>query len=606
MRRKARKVISIICAALMFSLFAGAVYAQPVLEYLRGSSIEITDQLNLVSNVYFNSAAADFAVENYYEYIPGEDLIPMVCYGNDIHVAASAARVYRLESEAGNTVCGIVNGGFFTLSSGIPLGPVIKEGIVRKSGYSESVIAFDERGDVRFTDLQLNIRLSFPEKGTSWDKLGFNELLSHENGLCLYSDDFGDTNGAPFETYNVVIGVTSGSAVLGGVIEGFVESSGYCPGKAELEDGKYMLGICAATPYTSVLSELQSLAPTERILIEFIADPELENTKNALGFNKWLVKDGAIEERLEKSPRAPRTAAGIRADGSFVLYTVDGRQKNYSMGFSLAELAERMLDLECVQAVNLDGGASTQLFATLPGYDSQIQINRDSTENGIRSSGNYIVFKNDAIGTGEPSKLYLYPYGEYLLSGASLQLELKAVDGAYKTCEIPGRISYSIGEGVRASIDETGLFKAGSETGQAVVNVRAGYASGSVTINIVSDPDEITAYLGESSEPEQLAAIGESYALSAEALYRMQELKSDAGCYSWSVEGEIGSIDEDGIFTAEGANGAQGSIICTAGNASASIQVELVRTTPTQLLQPWILEIVDAAAQPEAEGQIGQ
>ncbi|NMA94352.1 MAG: phosphodiester glycosidase family protein, partial [Clostridiales bacterium] len=324
------------------------------------------------------------------------------------------------------------------------------------------------------------------------------------------------------------------------------------------------------------------------------------------------VKDGIIEDGLEKSSRAPRTAAGIKEDGSFVLYTVDGRQKNYSMGFSMAELAERMLDLGCVQAVNLDGGASTQLFATLPGSEAQTQINRDSQAKGIRSSGNYIVFKNDAEGSGEASRLYLYPYGEYLLSGASLQLEAKAVDDVYKPCEVPDGVHYSLGDGVQGSIDADGLFRAGGEAGQAVVSARAGNASGSVFINVVSNPDEIIAYLGESSQGDQLVAIGQSYQLSAKAFWRMQELKSEAACYSWSVEGDIGSIDEEsGLFTAEGANGAFGTITCRAGDASSSIQLELVRTTPTQLLQPWILEIVDAAAkidaaeQPDAEVQIG-
>ena len=598
-RRKTRNFIAVICAALMIS-HCTAAYALPPLEHLREGSIEITDQLNLVSNVYYNSVASDFVVENYYEYTPGEGVTPMVCYGSDIHVAASAARVYRLESEAGNTVCGIVNGGFFTLASGIPIGPIIKEGTVRKGGYNESVIAFDEQGNVSFVDPQLNVRLSFPERGMSWNKVNFNELVSRQNGICLYSDDFGDTNGASLETYNLVIGVVSGSAKIGGVIEGFVEDKGYCSGKAELADGKYMISVCANTPYALLLEQLSiGLAPDERVLIEFIANPELENTKNALGFNKWLVRDGAIEEGLEKSPRAPRTAAGIREDGSFVLYTVDGRQKDYSIGFSMAELAERMLEMGCVQAVNLDGGASTQLFATLPGNDSQIQINRDSQEKGIRSSGNYIVFKNDAEGSGKASRLYLYPYGEYLLSGASLQLETKAVDDAYKPCAVPKGLRYSLVEGLQGSVDATsGLFRAGSEAGISVVSARAGNASGSVSINVISNPDKIIAYMGENPQAEQIAAIGESYELSARAFYRMQELKSDAGCYSWSVEGEIGSIDEEsGRFTAEGTNGTVGTIICRSGDASASIQVELVRTTPTQLLQPWILEIVDAAQQ---------
>jgi len=57
--------------------------------------------------------------------------------------------------------------------------------------------------------------------------------------------------------------------------------------------------------------------------------------------------------------RAPRTAIGITADHRLFLVTVDGRQPHHSIGMTLWELAQFMVQLGCQEAVNLDGGGST-------------------------------------------------------------------------------------------------------------------------------------------------------------------------------------------------------------------------------------------------------
>jgi exopolysaccharide biosynthesis protein len=59
--------------------------------------------------------------------------------------------------------------------------------------------------------------------------------------------------------------------------------------------------------------------------------------------------------------RHPRTAIGWRADGHLVLVTVDGRQPQKSVGMTIEELAKLMIELGCVEAMNLDGGGSTTM-----------------------------------------------------------------------------------------------------------------------------------------------------------------------------------------------------------------------------------------------------
>lgn len=59
--------------------------------------------------------------------------------------------------------------------------------------------------------------------------------------------------------------------------------------------------------------------------------------------------------------RHPRTLAGVRADGSLLLVTIDGRRPGWSAGATLHEAARVMRSLGAREALNLDGGGSTAM-----------------------------------------------------------------------------------------------------------------------------------------------------------------------------------------------------------------------------------------------------
>ena len=58
--------------------------------------------------------------------------------------------------------------------------------------------------------------------------------------------------------------------------------------------------------------------------------------------------------------RHPRTAVGVRPDGTVLLVVADGRNAS-AAGLSMLELQQLMLVLGCRDAVNLDGGGSTAM-----------------------------------------------------------------------------------------------------------------------------------------------------------------------------------------------------------------------------------------------------
>lgn len=89
-----------------------------------------------------------------------------------------------------------------------------------------------------------------------------------------------------------------------------------------------------------------------------------------IGGAPTLVKNGQVNVTYDQEimwgsgvgydNRDPRTAVGYTADNRVIMIVADGRQIN-SEGVGLPELAQIMIYLGCVEAMNLDGGGSTQM-----------------------------------------------------------------------------------------------------------------------------------------------------------------------------------------------------------------------------------------------------
>ena len=91
--------------------------------------------------------------------------------------------------------------------------------------------------------------------------------------------------------------------------------------------------------------------------------------------------------------RHNRTALGIKADGTVLLVTVDGRTRE-SEGMTIPELTSLMIQLQCTDAINLDGGGSTTMY--VDGYAHDGIVNHPSDNglfdyNGERTVSNCIL-----------------------------------------------------------------------------------------------------------------------------------------------------------------------------------------------------------------------
>ncbi len=88
-----------------------------------------------------------------------------------------------------------------------------------------------------------------------------------------------------------------------------------------------------------------------------------ENISEALGGNHFTTRNGKVaapsaSEYQEGAERHPRTGVGIKADGTVLMVTVDGRRRA-SVGVNLKEMGQLFRSLGAKHAFNLDGGGST-------------------------------------------------------------------------------------------------------------------------------------------------------------------------------------------------------------------------------------------------------
>ncbi|MFI5385298.1 MAG: phosphodiester glycosidase family protein [Fimbriimonadales bacterium] len=119
----------------------------------------------------------------------------------------------------------------------------------------------------------------------------------------------------------------------------------------------------------SKVSAVTTLRPNDKIVFKFQSDGiDWRKVDQLVSGGPFLIKEGIIASDAEAekfkdeltNKRHPRTAVGRTANGDFWFVAVDGRQP-MSDGATIRELAEIMFKLGCRDAINLDGGGSTDM-----------------------------------------------------------------------------------------------------------------------------------------------------------------------------------------------------------------------------------------------------
>ena len=333
----AKRAAAVLLAA---ALALPTAYASAGTRWLT-SSQTLTDGLTYVNTITQHSSAG--RVESYsFQLSPDSDVYPiMVQSSGTAYGAATINKAISYAESMGYNVIGGINSDFFG-NGGVPLGISIEDGIYKSSPEGNNAVA-TVNGQVSLSvSPQVYITLTNQRDNSTVELTHFNKWRNSSGGLYLYNEDFStistQTNaaGGRMVRFKVVdngksTDLTVNSTLTLEVVDVF-ETSDAVP----IGEDNYILTAAYESGFYEVFA---SYHVGDRVtLTTSCSDSVLSNAQWASGAGDIIVRNGAITDSSQwvygKDGRNPRTALGVKADGTLVLYEVDGRQSGYSGGLS--------------------------------------------------------------------------------------------------------------------------------------------------------------------------------------------------------------------------------------------------------------------------------
>lgn len=539
-------------------------------EQVDGCSAVLADGLTLTEGQYWTGK--DLCTEHYLTLEPGSAAKPAVVSSRSLWARQSLQSAAATQSERILAGC---NGGFFTVATGEPVGLVISGGAVRADDGALEAVGFLPDGSTLFGRPEICISLT---DGTQQAEISALNRSSGA-GLRLYTADCAEKITPAAESFRVLCDI-DGELRPGGSARLTVSEISESAEPVLLSDGRALLVLDRERDGAEQsLPEL--LQPGAELTLEITCAPGWEQVDSAVGILYPLLRAGEIVSGLE-TYAAPRTAVGVKADGTLVLYTVDGRQSGYSAGTGLLGVARRLRELGCVTAGALDGGGSTVMAAQMPGDDFLSTVNRPS-EN--RSVVNYIFVGTEQAPTGTAARLTLYPLHINAVTGAEIPLTVKAADRGGCAAPVPQNVSYTVSDGLGEV--RGGVFHAAG-SGRGTIRVSApGVESAEIPVLVSDSPDTLELY-GEKYGKHTTSLTlepGQEVDLTVRASHNHVALTGDDGCYTWTLDAAAGTVDETGHLVPADVSGS-GMLTARVGESSVQIPIRIWTGIPFSDVKP--------------------
>ena len=258
-----------------------------------------------------------------------------------------------------------------------------------------------------------------------------------------------------------------------------------------------------------------------------------DNVLEAVASFGDIFVDGHARSDLDNSTRASRTAIGIKADGTVVMFMVDGRQAPYSVGMTMAEVAASMEDLGCVQAINLDGGGSSTFATQREGEPESstagLTLRCRPSDGYERKVSNTIMVLSTAKPTGQFDHAVVTPNDEVYTPGSTVQFAATGIDAAGGKADIPAGASWAVLSG-GGSIDANGLYTAADTCGTVTVGLKVGGQTVGQTSIQVQWPDK----LGFTNNSVSID-FGQTSDLTFKPTWQGREVNYKDGDFEWTL-----------------------------------------------------------------------
>jgi len=576
------------------------------------NTLQLADNLTYTNTISLSGSQA--RTESYMLNLTGSgDAYPIIMACDTLYGNLRIDDMINYASSLGKNVLAAVNTDFFTIATGVPTGIVIEDGVYKSSPDGNTAVAFTSDGAIFFSkNPKVTITLENNGGSTYGNNAGqtveltkFNKYRTDAGGLYLFSSAFStestrtSTDGW-FVKFRILDGEMSASGTMTlEVVETIKSSEAIAIG-----DGYLVLSAAAAM---GLDGEYGKFAVGDTVTLKTAcSDENLTGAQWATGAGDVLISDGAIADSSAWNKDIlntnPRTAIGVKSDGTVICYVVDGRNTAHSNGLTLSELAEELLRQGCIYAVNFDGGGSSVMSMRLPG-DSFSTIVNEPSDGIARKNATYLLFVTDKVSDGKTKYLSLQNDGIVVLAGSTVDLGYFATDGGYMPVTAPGdTAATSSGLG---TVDGTS-YTAGDSAGTDRLSLYSAStgAAGMGNIQIIQTPTLLKACVIEyETEPEDgaeskedaaqsvsetkkitetktvvtsiKASPGDTVQLGALAYYYGLEVSADAAAAVYTVTGDIGTVSETGLYTVGLTSEVSGTITVTLGGVSTDITVDV-------------------------------
>lgn len=583
MNHRFRKALSALTAlALLWSLTLPAAASQALGEDLTTKDTELHRETRLSTNVFWSTAYNDVRTENLITYQPGYDVTPIISAGSVLTERSRVTTAARELENAGYRVIAGINGDFYNVNNGLPIGIVVTEGELRSSDAGYYAIGFRADGTAILGKPAVTVTagLGFSDgDGAEIQRrvAGVNKARVSTGGIYLYTYYFNanHTTGNTEAGIDVVCDVIDGRLSIGETVTLSVSQVLETSSATAIGPDQVVLSANLKSDAYHV-DALRSLQPGSTITVSAVsADEGWNDVEYAVGSLYSLVQYGAVSSGLEAGS-APRTAVGQTADGTLIFYTIDGRKSGHSIGATMTQVAQRLIELGCVTALCLDGGGSTTLSVTQPDQLTAKTVNTPS-DGAERSVSNQIFLVSSSEPTGELDHFYVQADHTYVLAGSSVHISAAAIDTNYIPMEERYELDTSDGE---LTGDTLITPRSG---GEITVTARSGRSRGETTVHAIANPTAVAIRDSSNTIIQTLSTSpGATVKLTGSASWNHVSLKADPTAFDWTVTGDIGTIDQLGSFTAS--TPGTGTITASAGGRTATVQVT-VSGSPLRCLE---------------------
>ncbi len=488
----------------------------------------------------------------------------------ELQAAKTYGKVYGMQTltgmaevadRAGNRVIAGINGDYYDMSNGIPLGFFMEDGKLLNN--PDSNFAFGLKNDgTTIYGVPPKLEKILSVDGNNLPITHINRLRG-ENALVLYTEDFHTATATNDLGTEIVAEIVAGEIKSGQTVQLRVVAIHEKKGNTPLQSGQVV--ISATGTY---LDKLSSLQVGSEVAASFELEEQWQDVKLAIGGYHMLLIDGQPVDYSGDQAVYPRTAIGTKADGTIVMLELDGRQPGFSEGVTLDELIKIFQNMGVVNAVNLDGGGSATFIAKLPGEQTAKVMNSPSDGNE-RKTSNGLLLVNKASENEPASRLAVAPVKQRVLVGQSVGFKAAGVNPNGHPAAITGLPAW-ITDAEYGTIDSNGTFTAGQKAGMTTVQASFEQIKGSAVVEVVDRITELTF-----PDAIKTFSAGQQAELTVIARNDGQIIQAANNSFEWQIEGDIGSIDENGLFTAANGSGLRGKIIAKYGDTTASMDVNV-------------------------------